>query len=134
MRPEVKLSDFFYKDPPQLSDKCLEEMAMAENAKDRLGAMKLWNEKFAKEIYANRQTSIMNVSNYAFMISLLGGPKDEMAKKALETYYMKPGFIRRGEVRGIERDFICNYDKALAVVEKKSFKAEHTEVYGGVYE
>jgi hypothetical protein len=133
MRPEVKLSDFFYKEPPQLSPDCLEELSLAGQAKESLKAMKAWEEKYKDEIKANREICLDNISNYAFMVSLLGTAKDDHAKKALETYYMKPGFIRSGEVNGIEREYICSHEKALAMVEKKSF-SEARSVYGGAYE
>jgi hypothetical protein len=134
MNPQCKLSDFYYQEPPQLSPDCLEEMALAEQAKDSLKAMKLWEEKYESEIREHRNICLQNISNYAFWASMIGTAKDEYAKNILETYSMKPGFIRSGLVNGVEREYICNYQKSLARVEVKTFREAEKPVYGGAYD
>jgi hypothetical protein len=133
MKVELKLSDFYYKEPNTLSERCTEELLMVSEAKkDRAELFTAWNEKFKSEVAQRRDAQLMNVSNFAFLLSLLGGAKDDKARIALDTYRMKRGFIHA------DGKWICNYVKALELIEKTeapAFRHEHAEpVYGGAYD
>jgi len=130
MKTQCKWSDFNYISPEPLSHECSENLLeIQETKKDRNDLYKDWNYKYFKETTKFRDTVLMNCSNFAYVCGFLGGKYDADARVVLETFTGNPGFFHT------DGKFSCNYKKALAFFETKTFEdAEQKPVYGGVYE
>lgn len=130
MKTQCKWEDFYYKHPEPLSQECMEMlMEIQADKKDRLSLYKDWNQKYWKEIAVFRDTALSNCSNFGFLLKFLGGVHSENAKKVLDSFVGNPGFLF------FDGKYICNYKKALAMFETKTFQeVEAKPVYGGAYE
>jgi len=129
VKTENKWSDFNYRTPEPLSKDCIDTLLAIQGEKDSVNLYKDWNFKFKKEIEPYRETTLGNVSNFAFMTTYMGSEKWPAARKVLESYLGMPGFFH------LEGKWICNHRKALAFIESKSFlEVEAQPVYGGAYE
>jgi hypothetical protein len=123
--PLVKLSDYFYKEPPSLSEDCIRELRVATSAKkDKSDVFVCWEKKFWNEISKREEVQLENCSNFSFMLSHLGTSKEPNARIVLETFRGKPGFIFTKE------KLILNYSKAISFFDKKEpYEKPIQEIY-----